>query len=275
MSDARAIAGDALHPPVGQEIEVEVGAQPLQAGGEGQRHVVPFDVVGVEAGSGQDVAERGGVVAGGVGEALVDRDAGDDRIEQDGADRILETAHGHPLVDESVLRPAQAAQFGDLLLPAIRGSRRDDEHLEVGTMPRSVTHRCGAILGRRIGKLLRCLPRTGVVLVGPGQDRLRYPPGKTGGAFGLPGLDPLAQGRKQPRAGIGEELLIRPEVLERGLDRRTVGAAARPCLGGGMQAAPPVGAGARQREEIVDAVALVRLQRRTLVHSRVSLSWSV
>ena len=121
-------------------------------------------------------AERGRVVARGVGEALVDRDAGDDRVEQDGADRVLEAADRHRLVDEGVLRPAQAAQLGHLLRPAVGGAGRDDEHLEVGPVPRLVPHRRGIELGRRLGELLGGLPGAGVVLVGPGQDRLGDPP---------------------------------------------------------------------------------------------------
>ena len=63
------------------------------------------------------------------------RDRGDDRVEQDGADRVLEAADRHRLVDEGVLRPAQAAQFGHLMRPAVGGAGRDDEHLEIGPVP--------------------------------------------------------------------------------------------------------------------------------------------
>ena len=261
------VAGDAFDAAVGEQVDVEVGAEPLQAGGERQRHVVAVDMVGVEAGGGQHGAERGRIVARGVGEALVDGDGGDHRVEQDGADRVLEAADRHGLVDEGVLGPAQAAELGRLLRAAVGGAGRDDEHLEIGPVARRVAHRRGIELGRGVGELLGGLPGAGVMLVGAGQDRLGDPPGKARGALGVTGGDALAQRREQARAGIGEELLVGAELVERGGRCLAVRTAGRPGAGRGVQLAPPVGAGAGQREEVVDPVPVVGPRRRaTLAH---------
>ena len=227
---------------------------------------------GVETRRGQDVAQHRRVMARGVGEALVDRDAGDDRVEQCGADRVLEAADGHRFVDEGVFRTAQPAKPGHLLLPALRGAGRDDEHLEIRPVSRVAPHHRGVELRRRFGELLRGFPSGGVVLVGACQDRLGDPPGEAGGAVGLAAFDPLAQGREQPRAGIGKELLVGAELRKRGLNLDTLGPASRPGVGRGMKAPPAVGARTGQREESVDPILVIgRHRHRALVHRPKSL----
>ena len=89
-------------------------------------------------------------------------------------------------------------------------------------MPRLVPHRRGAELGRRLGELLGGLPGAGVVLVGPGQDRLGDPPGEARGPLGLAG---------SRSAGAGPRTAARRDRRRTPRTRRAPRARPRPALG--------------------------------------------
>ena len=127
------IARDALHMAVGEKVDVELGPQLLQARGKRKGKVLVLDRAFGVTGRLEELPQDGRVMVRGVVEALVDRDGRERRVQDGGADRVLEAADGHRFVDEGVLGAAELAELGDLVRardPRARG--RDDEHLEIG-----------------------------------------------------------------------------------------------------------------------------------------------
>jgi hypothetical protein len=76
--------------------------------------------------------QDGRIVSGLEGEPVADHHALDGSVEEHGEERVLEATHHDRLVDELILRPAQAPHFLGERGPASRRRGRDDEQLEVG-----------------------------------------------------------------------------------------------------------------------------------------------
>ncbi len=125
----RRVGGELFHLAVGGHVDVQIGAHALQQAREPQRGLFFRDLA---QGLLDHPAQHRGVVAGPERHAF-GRDHGKKLgVHDGGADRILETAHDDGFVDERILDPAQAAQFGADRGPAGWRLRADQKHLEIG-----------------------------------------------------------------------------------------------------------------------------------------------
>ena len=165
------IAGDAFDVTVGQQVNVKLGTQLLQPGRQGERQILVADRSFRVSGGLEESAQDGRVMVRGIIEAFVDRHCGKAGVQDGGADRVFKAADGHRFVDEGVFGTAKLAQLGDLMRAPLLSARGDDEHFEVGPTCPTGTHGGRIQFGRSIGHPLGGFPGSGVMLVGPNQDR--------------------------------------------------------------------------------------------------------
>ena len=94
---------------IGHQIQVKLGAHPLDDMGEPERGSIGLLV---EAGGSHHGAEHGRVMARAKGKAFVDDDGRDVGIQHDRAEGVFQASDDDRLIDERIDRTAQLAPFG-------------------------------------------------------------------------------------------------------------------------------------------------------------------
>ena len=108
----RGVAGHLVHVAPAQQVDVQLGADALERGGQPGAVLLRRARVGVEAGlGGEQIVQDGRVMTGGEREPVANDHGLDRAVEEGGEARVLEAAHHDTLVDELILGPAQATQI--------------------------------------------------------------------------------------------------------------------------------------------------------------------
>ena len=168
----RWIAGQLLHFPVGQQVDVELGADPLDE--PRQRHA---DITRREARriqlvmDGQKVAQQRDVVLRGHRDAVINDHGFDLAVHDDAHHRVLEAPDEHRFIDHRVLGTAQASQFVGDTRKVASWRRRDEQGFEVwpahvsaaGNERHTVRHAAGVVVG--------ALPFAGVIAIAAREQR--------------------------------------------------------------------------------------------------------
>ena len=132
VTGRRGIAGDLLHVAPAQQVDVELRADALERGGQPGPVLLRRARVGVQSRLRREqFAQDGRVVPGRERKSVADHHGLDGAVEQRGEERVLEAADHDALVDELILRPAQAAEVLRDPRPARRRRRGDDQELEI------------------------------------------------------------------------------------------------------------------------------------------------
>ena len=236
----RRVREDRVGLPVGEQDDVQVGAEALHQ--LGQREAVgagrAIRQLGGQA-RGEQVLEQRHVARGFVGEAVVDHHRLEVGVEDHGERRVLERADEHRLVDELVLGTPQLPDLLGVRRPARRRRRRHEQHLEVG--PRAPLRARGRHGAFRAGVVLR-LELAGVAAIAPRHQRRRDALHQPRRAQRVAAVDPLLDRVQHAGARVGLEILQRQKRGER--------LAARGLQGGVAAAGRTRGPGLRRPGEV-------------------------
>jgi len=219
------IAGDRGHVAPAEQIDVQLGADPLERAGQLRPLFLDRRAVGLgpELAREQLVKNRR-LVVGGEREAVVDHHRLEAAVEQRGEERVLEAADHDALVDELILGPAQAAEILRDRGPAGRGRRRNDQHLEVrpprvaGVEPRRQAKHAVAV-----GRVVARLPVRGIGAIAAREQRVVDAPHQPRDVAAVALGDLVLDRAQQAGARICEEALRRPQLRERGFDGGAAG----------------------------------------------------
>jgi hypothetical protein len=185
---------------------------------------------------------------------LVDDDGCDVGIEHRRAERVFQASDDHRLIDERVERTPQPAPFGGKVLPAGGGQAGDDQGLEIGPARLAAAERGRQQIRRAALAVVVQIPVARMLAERAGHQRLRDPGRQRQTGRRIAGSCALLQRRHQLQAGIAMELLGHRQIVQQGLVSGAVACARRPCPGRVDQVTPVVGAGARPRQELIDAM---------------------
>ena len=125
------------------------------------------------------------------GETFGDDGRQDVRVHENGAERILETAHDDRFIDEAVLAAAQPPELRRHRRPTAARLRRHQQDLEIG----SVLVTPGDDARQHLGEVLRLAGRLALRLLGEGigQYGVGNPTRDRGGRGGISGAQPVMQ----------------------------------------------------------------------------------
>ena len=234
----RRVAGQLLHLAVGEQVDVEFRPDPLQCAREAQgRHVRSFRLPQrIEYG-----AQHRRIVTRTVGEAFGEDDRNDFRIHCCRAEGILEGANEDRLVDESILRPAQPADFVRKCGPTCSRLAVDEKDFEIRPARAGFTRRWRHDIGHLARRhLIVYVPLRLSLAIDTGQQPIGDAPCEFRGATCVVGSDALVQRSQQASARVGVVFFCRRNGGERRLQRGPLAALGCPGFGQRRDLAPVV-----------------------------------